>query len=186
MDGLLSQLRSSSNPTDQQTTKRMKNREETNSQSIKDESPPTPPDPALPPEGLDIVMDIIRKGPSVEEEVLEITTSQAENDYQGHFEPNFDLISHYRTSSSITALQLKRATELKIYRSFYCFIKTVIPMGDIFRWELYDETGTICGSSTVNASPGTLVCLRDFSLWRICENHINILKENVTEVSQIK
>lgn len=117
-----------------------------------------------------------------DESVLEITSSQADRENVISYDADMDLIAKYRTDESIKAIEIKRGTEYKINRPFYGFIKRVERDGDVFIWEVCDETGSIKGSSTVSERVGSIVCLKGCSVWRITENHLNIVEGNITRL----
>lgn len=122
-------------------------------------------------------------------QILEITTSQSELLPKNRFKLDFDILKKYRGASSIKILELKSSNLLKITESVWALVKSIETFkginGNVYKWELIDETGVIFASSIVanqEICVGSVICISGFSIWKINGNHLNIIDQNVVKV----
>lgn len=122
-------------------------------------------------------------------EIFEITTSQSEELIHNRFKLDFEYLKEKRTDNFITVSYVKTFEGNKIDNILWGIIKSIeIYKGissTVYKWEICDETGVIYGSSLVDdteVTVGSIVCLEDFSLWKIDSNHINIVRRNLKKV----
>lgn len=122
-------------------------------------------------------------------EAFEITTSQSENIQQSRFKLDFDCLKRQRIGSFLTVSEVKTSDLWKITVPLWVIVKSVEVFkghrSSVYRWEVCDETGSIYGSSIVEDTKvkvGNIVCLYDFSLWKIEGNHLNIVERNIKKI----
>jgi len=120
------------------------------------------------------------------EDLIEIHTSQSDVMNYNGFKLDFTELQKNRPGGSPRVEDLKNFGEYKIEDEIYLMVKEIeLFVEGVYRVELCDETGVIEGSSTVGENEmriGSLVCLREVSLWKIRGNHLNIVRENVKRV----
>lgn len=121
--------------------------------------------------------------------VQELTTSQSDVITKNRFKLDFDLLRRYRPAESMKVSDLKECDLFKVNESLWAIVKSIESFkglnGNVYRWEIIDETGVIFGSSNVNdqnISVGCIVCLEGFSIWKHGGNHLNIVSRNIKKV----
>lgn len=117
-----------------------------------------------------------------EDTFVDIRTSQSDFIDDRRFQLDFNLLRRKRESDHLTVLEAKKMTELRLFKPLYGMIKSVEMFGDIYKWEICDETGIINGSAYVRENTvkvGDAVQLCDCALWKFDENHLNIVYENI-------
>lgn len=119
---------------------------------------------------------------------VDITTSQSDNIQLNRFKLDFDFLKKNRTGEFITVAQVKTSELYKIDDKLWGIIKSIeVFKGSktlVYKWEICDETGVIYGSSIVGESVcvGNIICINDFSLWKVNGNHINITDRNILQI----
>lgn len=121
--------------------------------------------------------------------IKEITTSQSDAIPKNRFKLDFDALKRHRSSENMKISEVKESDSLKIDGPLWAIIKSIETFkgieSNVYRWELCDESGVIFGSSVVfdgEISVGTIVCLKNFSVWRINGNHLNIVQRNIEKI----
>lgn len=90
----------------------------------------------------------------------------------------------------VTAFEVSRLSQYRIHKPFWGMVKGIERFGSsVCRWEMCDETGTVFGSTCVHedtAAIGDVVCLENCGVWRLKENHLNIVPGNIKKVIRRK
>ncbi|KAF9762088.1 hypothetical protein NGRA_2227 [Nosema granulosis] len=115
----------------------------------------------------------------------EPTSSQCQTPFQ-IMKMNFEKITMLRDSECTTIEEVNRSQEYKIHTTLLCIVRKIIRFTrDVVSLELIDDTGSISCSCTAdllkefNIKLGIVLKMKDFSLWRINSNHINLVKCNL-------
>lgn len=139
----------------------------------------------------------------VKDEIGEINTSQSEILVRNRFKLDFDSLRKYRdgkleesenksslnNSNSIKISEIKDSDALKIEGTLWAIVKSKESYKgvetNVYQWELCDESGVIFGSSLEidnEITIGTILCLKNFSIWRINGTHLNIVRKNIVKI----
>lgn len=144
----------------------------------------TQPDNSQAPPSLDDVL-VVKN----EKDFYEISTSQSDFLPRNRFKLDFDILKKYRDGRSMKVSELKFCSFLKVDVPVWAIVKSIESYkgmsGNVYRWELMDESGVIFASSVVsdpNISVGSVICISDFSIWSIGGNHLNIVDRNIKKI----
>ena len=149
-----------------------------------------------------IISESSQDGPIIvlKDDIIDINTSQSEIIAKNRFKLDFDSLRKYRDCDiseqesqckdiPVKIIEVKESDCFKIAGHLWAIVKSIENYkgieNNVYKWELCDETGVISGSSSVydsEISVGTIICLKNFSIWRINGNHLNIVKKNIKEI----
>lgn len=124
-----------------------------------------------------------------EAELLDPTTSQCDVMVKNRFKLDFDILRKYREEDAMMISDVKECEKFKFDGSIWAIVKSIEVFkgieSNVCKWELIDETGIIFASANVNdqsVTVGAVVCISDFSFWKISGNHLNITERNIKKI----
>lgn len=132
----------------------------------------------------------------LKDEIVDVNTSQSEIFTKNRFKLDFDSLRKYRDAEDtgcvgtpIKISEVKDSDSFKIEGPLWVIIKSIESYKgvetNVYKWEVCDESGVISGSSTVfdnEITVGTIICLKNFSIWKLGGNHLNIVKRNIKKI----